>query len=50
MEGTSQFLHKKMNEFLTQKTNGRAWCFRVETRENEKNSGIYEEDHKGNAV
>lgn len=50
MEGTSLFLHKKMNEFLTQKTNGRVWCFRVETRENEKNSGIYEEDNKGNAI
>ena len=50
MEGTSQFLHKKMNEFLAQKTNGRVWCFRVETRENEKNSGLYEEDQKGNAV
>ena len=44
MEGTSLFLYKKMNEYLDKKTNGRVWCFRVETRENEKNSGIYEED------
>jgi 6-pyruvoyltetrahydropterin/6-carboxytetrahydropterin synthase len=44
MEGTSKFLHQKMNEYLTAKTNGRVWCFRVETRENEKNSGLYEED------
>jgi 6-pyruvoyltetrahydropterin/6-carboxytetrahydropterin synthase len=52
MEGTSQFLHKKMNEHLQLKTNGRVWCFRVETRENEKNSGIYEEDKldKGNPI
>jgi len=50
MEGTSLFLYKKMNEFLNQKTNGRVWCFKVETRENEKNSGIYEEDVKGGAV
>jgi len=44
MEGTSEFLYKKMNDYLDQKTNGRVWCFRVETRENEKNSGIYELD------
>jgi 6-pyruvoyltetrahydropterin/6-carboxytetrahydropterin synthase len=44
MEGTSEFLHKKMNEYLKQKSQGRVWCFRVETRENEKNSGLYEQD------
>lgn len=44
MEGTSKFLHQKMNEFLLTETNGRVWCFKVETRENEKNSGLYEED------
>ena len=44
MEGTSKFLFKKMNEYLDKKTNGRVWCFKVETRENEKNSGIYELD------
>ena len=47
MEGTSKFLHEKMNEYLTKKTQGRVYCFRVETRENEKNSGIYEEDKNG---
>jgi 6-pyruvoyltetrahydropterin/6-carboxytetrahydropterin synthase len=49
MEGTSHFLHKKMNEFLDKKTNGRVWCFRVETRENEKNSGLYEEERKNSS-
>jgi 6-pyruvoyltetrahydropterin/6-carboxytetrahydropterin synthase len=44
MEGTSKFLHAKMNEYLKKETQGRVWCFRVETRENEKNSGMYEED------
>lgn len=44
MEGTSQFLHQKMNEYLKEKTKGRVYCFRVETRENEKNSGLYEDD------
>lgn len=44
MEGTSKFLHKKMNDYLDEKTKGRVWCFRVETRENEKNSGLYEEE------
>lgn len=47
MEGTSKFLHEKMNEYLKTKTQGRVYCFRVETRENEKNSGIYEEDKNG---
>jgi 6-pyruvoyltetrahydropterin/6-carboxytetrahydropterin synthase len=47
MEGTSKFLHTKMNEYLNTKTKGRVWCFRVETRENEKNSGMYEEDKSG---
>lgn len=45
MEGTSYFLYKKMNEFLQKETNGRVTCFKVETRENEKNSGIYLEDN-----
>lgn len=47
MEGTSYFLYQKMNEHLMKKTNGRVRCFRVETRENEKNSGIYENDNLG---
>ena len=47
MEGTSKFLHEKMNEYLQQKTQGRVYCFRVETKENEKNSGIYEEEKNG---
>lgn len=44
MEGTSEFLHGKMNEYLDLKTQGRVWCFRVETRENEKNSGLFEQE------
>lgn len=43
MEGTAQFLCSEMNIYLLRKTKGRAWCYRVEVRENEKNSGIYEE-------
>jgi 6-pyruvoyltetrahydropterin/6-carboxytetrahydropterin synthase len=50
MEGTSKFLFQKINEFLKTKTNGRVWCFKVETRENEKNSGIYIEDNELTAV
>ena len=42
MEGTSKFLYSKMNDYLDSKTSGRVWCFRVETRENEKNSGLFE--------
>lgn len=44
MESTSEFLLNKMNEYLKNKTNDRVWCYRVETRENEKNSGIFEMD------
>ena len=47
MEGTSKYLHKKMNDYLNQKTNGRVWCFKVETAENEKNSAYYEEERAG---
>ncbi|MBC7713713.1 MAG: 6-carboxytetrahydropterin synthase [Rhizobacter sp.] len=47
MEGTSKFLHEKMNDYLNKKTQGRVWCFRVETRENAQNSGIYEEERSG---
>jgi 6-pyruvoyltetrahydropterin/6-carboxytetrahydropterin synthase len=47
MEGTSKFLHTKINEYLDRKTSGRVWCYKVETRENEKNSGLYEEDKSG---
>ncbi|MBY0414204.1 MAG: 6-carboxytetrahydropterin synthase [Bdellovibrionales bacterium] len=47
MEGTSKFLFEKMNEYLDKKTQGRVYCFRVETKENEKNSGIYEADKNG---
>lgn len=50
MEGTSKFLHQKMNEYLDKQTAGRVWCFRVETRENEKNSGIYEEERSGSTA
>ncbi len=42
MEGTSEFLFHKMNDYLDKITQGRVWCFKVETRENEKNSGIFE--------
>lgn len=42
MEGTALFLWKEINAFLKHTTNGRAWCERVEVRENDKNSGIFE--------
>lgn len=40
MEGTSQFLINKINDFLLKQENGRVCCFEVETREHEKNSAI----------
>ena len=43
MEGTANYLFIEMNKFLKKTTDNRVRCIRVEVRENEKNSGIYEE-------
>lgn len=42
MEGTAKFTYEFVNKLLTKKYNGNAWCYRVEVRENDKNSAIYE--------
>ena len=42
MEATSKYVLEQVNQILLNQTSGRAWCFRVETRENEKNSAFYE--------
>lgn len=42
MEGTSEFLWQRINEWLRKKTNDRVCCFKVETREHEKNSAYVE--------
>lgn len=42
MEGTSQFVWQWVNQFLKEKTDGRVCCFKVETREHEKNSAFVE--------
>ena len=42
MEATSRFVLGHTNEILREQTGERAWCFRVETRENDKNSALYE--------
>lgn len=44
MEGTAQFLYQQINAIVQSSTQGRAWCFKVEVRENDKNSAIYERD------
>lgn len=41
MEGTAEFVYKKVNQMITEKTSGRAWVTKVEVRENEKNSAIF---------
>ncbi len=41
MEGTAEFVYKKVNKMIKQKTQNRVWITRVEVRENEKNSAIY---------
>lgn len=55
MEGTSKYVHAYADRLLREKTRGRAWVVRVETRENAKNSASYEdlvslEDEAGGAV
>lgn len=42
MEATSKFVLEHVNEIMAKQTRQRAWCYRVETRENKKNSAYYE--------
>ena len=44
MEGTAIACLKKANQLLNDLEGDRAWCYKVEVRENEKNSGLYKED------
>lgn len=41
MEGTAHYLCEWTDNWLRNKTNGRAWVISVEARENDKNSSIY---------
>ena len=41
LEGSAKTALMKANEILSELTNGRARCFQVEARENDKNSAIY---------
>lgn len=41
MEGTAEFVYKKMNDMIHKSTGGRVWITKVEVRENEKNSAFY---------
>ena len=41
LEGSAQTALEKANEILSRMTDGRARCFKVEARENDKNSAIY---------
>ena len=42
MEGTAKYVFDHVNKMIKKDTNGRAWLKRIEVRENEKNSAIYE--------
>ncbi|MFT6070438.1 MAG: 6-pyruvoyltetrahydropterin/6-carboxytetrahydropterin synthase [Bacteriovoracaceae bacterium] len=42
MEGTARYVFHKVNEMIKKGSNDRAWLQRIEVRENEKNSAIYE--------
>jgi 6-pyruvoyltetrahydropterin/6-carboxytetrahydropterin synthase len=41
LEGSAKTALEKANAILSRITDGRARCFKVETRENDKNSAIY---------
>ena len=41
IEFSAKFVHEFANELIRKNTNQRAWCYRVEVRENDKNSAIY---------
>lgn len=41
MEGTARYLYEIVNGKIRDETNGRCWVVSVESRENDKNSGIY---------
>ena len=41
LEGSAKTALKKANQILSKITDGRARCFQVEARENDKNSAIY---------
>jgi 6-pyruvoyltetrahydropterin/6-carboxytetrahydropterin synthase len=47
MEGTAQYLHEWVNNFLNETTKDRVRCVQVEVRENDKNSGIYRSSFVG---
>jgi 6-pyruvoyltetrahydropterin/6-carboxytetrahydropterin synthase len=42
MEGTAKFVYEKVNDMVKKMTSNRAWVTKVEVRENEKNSAMYE--------
>lgn len=50
MEATAKFVLDKANEFLKQYEGDRAWCYKVEVRENFKNSGIYKKDRENGSA
>jgi 6-pyruvoyltetrahydropterin/6-carboxytetrahydropterin synthase len=41
LEGSAKTALEKANDILERMTDGRARCFKVEARENDKNSAIY---------
>jgi 6-pyruvoyltetrahydropterin/6-carboxytetrahydropterin synthase len=42
MEASSKFVFDYADKLIREKTEHRCWVYKVETRENMKNSGIYE--------
>ena len=41
MEGTAEFVYKKVSDIITKQEKGRVWISKVEVIENEKNSACY---------
>lgn len=46
MEGTAMFVFNHVNEMIKSDSNGRAWLQKIEVRENEKNSAVYEPERR----
>jgi len=42
MEGSAKYVYEYVNKLIKKSTKNRAWCYKVEARENDKNSAIYE--------
>ncbi len=50
MEGTSKYVFMHVDPLIRERTNGRAWVWKIETRENDKNSAEFEVARDGTDI